>query len=130
MSLKRSRVKNACVLGIVSCVLCCGACTKKTGLIDLSTAPALPVNVQWAVIVDPYAIYRSEPSLSASSAGYGRRGDLQEITGKRIVTESKKQVIWYSFSSGWLPETSVQVHSNELKAQAAAQELKSADKDF
>ena len=107
------------------CTVTLVACSKKTGIIDLSHAPLLPVDSSWAVIVDPYAIYRSEPQLSASVAGYGRRGAVQEIVGQRIMTEDKKQVIWYQFSSGWLPETSLQIYSNELKAQSAARDLES-----
>lgn len=106
--------------------LCPAGCTRRSGIIDLSTAPLLPVDSRWAVVVDPYAIYRSEPDLTAAVAGYGRSGDLQEIVGQRIVTENKEQVVWYRLSPGWLPETSVQVHSNELRAKSAARELEAA----
>ncbi|MBR2461683.1 MAG: hypothetical protein IKB33_00980 [Spirochaetaceae bacterium] len=108
------------------CSLNLSGCSKKAGIIDLSQAPLLPVDSQWGVVIDPYAIYRKEPNLSAPVAGYGRRGAVQEIVGQRIVTEEKKQVIWYQFSSGWLPETAIQVYSNELKAQSAANELNAA----
>lgn len=105
------------------CNLTLSGCSKRAGIIDLSQAPLLPVDSQWAVVIDPYAIYRKEPNLSATVAGYGRRGAIQEIVGQRIVREEKKQVIWYQFSSGWLPETAIKVYSNELKAQSAANEL-------
>ena len=105
------------------CSLTLSGCSKRAGIIDLSQAPLLPVDSRWAVVIDPYAIYRKEPSLSATVAGYGRRGAVQEIIGQRIILEEKKQVIWYEFSSGWLPETAIQVYSNELKAQSAANEL-------
>ena len=108
---------------LLLCTLVFCGCSKKVGIIDLSNAPLLPVDSKWAVVADPYAIYRSEPSLSASVSGYGRRGAVQEVVGQRITMEDKKQVIWYQFSSGWLPETSLQVYSNELKAQSAAKEL-------
>lgn len=112
----------SCFFLLLCTLVLCG-CSKKVGIIDLSDAPLLPVDSKWAVVVDPYAIYRSEPSLTASVSGYGRRGAVQEVVGQRITMEEKKQVIWYQFSSGWLPETSLQVYSNELKAQSAAKEL-------
>lgn len=113
--------------GGLCCIILCGfflfSCEKRSGVVDLSSAPLLPVDSQWALVMDPYALYRSEPSASATTAGYGRRGDLREVMGKRIVSENKKQVIWYQFSSGWLPESSVQIYSNELKATSAAKNL-------
>jgi len=108
------------------CIFFLPACSKRYETIDLSSAPLLPVDSQWGVIIDPYAIYRSEPSLSAAPAGYGRRGDLHEIKGRRILSEEKTQVVWYQFSDGWLPQTSVRVYSNELRAQAAAKEINAA----
>lgn len=112
----------SCFFLLLCTLVLCG-CSKKVGIIDLSNAPLLPVDSKWAVVIDPYAIYRSEPTLSAPVSGYGRRGAVQEVVGQRITMEEKKQVIWYQFSSGWLPETSLQVYSNELKAQSAAKEL-------
>lgn len=111
---------------LIVCVFFFPACSKRSDIIDLSSAPLLPVDSQWGVITDPYAIYRSEPNLSAAPAGYGRRGDLHEIKGRRILSEDKTQVIWYQFSAGWLPETSVRIYSNELRAQAAAKEINAA----
>ena len=112
----------SCFFLLLCTLVLCG-CSKKVGIIDLSNAPLLPVDSKWVVVIDPYAIYRSEPTLSAPVSGYGRRGAVQEVVGQRITMEEKKQVIWYQFSSGWLPETSLQVYSNELKAQSAAKEL-------
>ncbi len=120
-----SKTAGGLVFLLCICTLTLVSCSKRAGIIDLSNAPLLPVDSSWAVIVAPYAIYRSEPNLSATVAGYGRRGAVQEIVGQRIMTEDKKQVIWYQFSSGWLPESSIQVYSNELKAQSAARELES-----
>ena len=98
-------------------------CHRRSGLIDMTSAPLLQVDAEWALVVDPYALYRSEPSLSAPTAGYGRRGDLQEVQGRRIVTENKEQTLWLQFDLGWLPETSVQLYTNQLKAASAAREL-------
>lgn len=114
--------------GVFLCfITLCGffllSCEKRSGVIDLSSAPLLLVDSQWALVMDPYALYRSEPSVSATTASYGRRGDLQEVKGQRIVTEKKQQVIWYQFESGWLPDSSVQIYSNELKARSAAKNL-------
>ena len=118
-----SKTAGGLVFLLCICTLTLVSCSKSAGIIDLSNAPLLPVDSSWAVIVDPYAIYRSEPNLSATVAGYGRRGAVQELVGPRIMNEDKKQAIWYQLSSGGLPESSIQVYSNELKAQSAAREL-------
>ncbi|MBQ7367834.1 MAG: hypothetical protein IJW57_11515 [Spirochaetaceae bacterium] len=113
-----------CILFSALCLMT--GCKRRSAIIDLTEAPILQVDSQWALVLDPYAIYREEPGLAATATGYGRRGDLQELKGLRIMTENKVTTIWYQFDSGWLPETSVQIYSNQLKAATAARELEAA----
>lgn len=113
-----------CILFSALCLMT--GCKRRSAIIDLTGAPLLQVDSQWALVLDPYAIYREEPSLAAKATGYGRRGDLQELKGRRMMTEDKVTTTWYQFELGWLPETSVQLYSNQLKAATAAKDLKAA----
>lgn len=113
-----------CILFSVLCLMT--GCKRRSAIIDLTEAPILQVDSQWALVLDPYAIYREEPGLEATATGYGRRGDLQELKGRRMITENKVTTTWYQFELGWLPETSVQIYSNQLKAATAARDLEAA----
>ena len=57
-----SKTAGGLVFLLCICTLTLVSCSKRAGIIDLSNAPLLPVDSSWAVIVDPYAIYRSEPN--------------------------------------------------------------------
>lgn len=113
-----------CILFVALCLMT--GCKRRSAIIDLTEAPLLQVDSQWALVLDPYAIYREEPGLAAKATGYGRRGDLQELKGRRMMTENKVTTTWYQFELGWLPETSVQIYSNQLKAATAARDLEAA----
>jgi hypothetical protein len=86
---------------------------------------------EWAVIVAPYAIFRIEPDIDAHSNAYGRRGDIEKITGRRIrisrASETTVRTVWYGFEKGWLPETSIEVYANMLRAQKAAKKITASD---
>lgn len=99
-------------------------CTKNGREADLSAAQNLASSNEWCVISVPYAAFKSEPSSQAEVMNHGRRSDIYEITGRKYITEKKKTVIWYQFDKGWLPESSVLVYDNQLKAQTAAESMK------
>lgn len=101
-------------------------CRRRSVIIDLSEAPVLQVDSQWALVLEPYAIYREEPGVDSKAAGYGRRGELHELRGRRIIVENNGTTIWYQFELGWLPAASVQIYSNQLKAATAAKDLEAA----
>lgn len=83
----------------------------------LATAP----DVEWAVVIDPYAAFRKEHSWESEVVGHCRRGDILQVKGLSVNSEQES---WYVFSSGWLPASSVDVYSNRLRAQGAAALLK------
>ena len=83
----------------------------------LSLAP----DVEWALITDPYAAYRSDIDWNASVTNHCRRGDILQVYAKSI---DKEKTVWYKFEEGWLPETCLSIYSNRYKAQTAAENLK------
>ena len=50
-------------------------------------------------------------------------GDVLIIKGQAIVTEEKKQLIWYKFDKGYLSESAISVYQNKYKAMNAATKL-------
>lgn len=85
---------------------------------------------EWAVITEPYAAFRERPDPSSNVAAHGRLGDIAQVTGKSLIPDSKgtSTVIWYQFDSGYVPESSVVIYSNQLKAQTASAELQKNDR--
>ena len=104
--------------------VCFASCTKKSSaaiLLDSSDPRALAPDVSWAVVLDPYVAYRLSPSWDSAAAGYCRKGDILQVTGKAAVKESGT---WYKFKDGWLPESAVTIHANRYRAESAAEKLK------
>ncbi|WP_428768361.1 hypothetical protein V1L52_07365 [Treponema sp. HNW] len=96
---------------------------KDEPLIDISAAEAIVPGERWALIIEPYAAYRIKPSSFASVSAHGRQGDIEKVSGTFIDIDDVHAVqgsLWYRFSSGWLPEKTVRIYSNKLKAEFAA----------
>ena len=83
----------------------------------LSLAP----DVEWALITDPYAAFRSDTDWNADITGHVRRGEILQIYAK---STDKQKNTWYKFEEGWLPQTCLAVYTNRYKAQTAAGNLK------
>ena len=97
-------------------------------LIDISAAEAIVPGERWALISEPYAAYRIKPDFTAAVSAHGRQGDIEKVDGTFIDTDSVSDehgIVWYRFSSGWLPEKAVRVYSNKLKAEFAAGKIQS-----
>jgi hypothetical protein len=109
----------------------CGAEKKFPPIEPEADASVIENGAEWAMLLEPYAIFRVEPDIDAHSGMYGRRGDIEKITGRRIritrASEGTIKVVWYDFEKGWLPESSVAVFPNELKARNAAKTLSASD---
>ena len=104
------------------------SCQKKDELkivFDNSQPLALAPDVEWAVIIEPYAAYREEKGWTSDVAGHCRKGDILQIKGKSVDSQSET---WYFVENGWLPSSCLSVYSNRLKAQAVSKELLEQDK--
>ena len=87
--------------------LCSFSCKKNRG-------------IPWAVVIDPYAAFRKNCDWSAEVTGHCRKADVLLVEGKQISPDG----IWYRFTDGWLPDSSVYIYANRLRAQNVADGLK------
>ncbi|MBQ1949026.1 MAG: hypothetical protein II367_02580 [Treponema sp.] len=98
------------------------SCTKNKEIVfDNSTPLAMAPDVQWALVVDPYSAFRKEASWTAEVIGHCRKGEIFQVQGASFDEERE---LWFDFTFGWLPASSVEVYSNKFKAETAASLLK------
>lgn len=117
--MKLNYISALCLVAFILLFIVTG-CTKPGREADLSVSDNLAGSSEWCVISVPYAAFKEIPSEQSEVINHGRRSDICEISGKKYVTENKQTILWYQFEKGWLPETSVIVCQNQLKAQTAA----------
>ena len=108
---------------ILSVLLAASCKQKKEDVIEITEEHPLSLapDVEWALITDPYAAYRSDIDWNAEITSHCRRGDILQVNAKSI---DKQKTVWYKFEQGWLPETCLSIYSNRYKAQTAASNLK------
>jgi len=106
------------IIVVLICVLF-SSCTKKIKneniIFDNSYPLALAPDVKWAVVIEPYAAYRSESSRESGTKSYCRKGEILQVLGNFCQKDKEN---WYLFEKGWLPESSVMVYTNRYKAEA------------
>ena len=103
------------------------SCNKKDQ-IALNSADIIDIapDLQWALVVVPYAAFRADCSFSSEVLGNARKGEIFMLTGKRTVLENdledsgeKRKIVWYHFDKGWLDESLVKIFDTKLKAESA-----------
>ena len=102
------------------------SCTKnKTSNISFEQIPQISVGEKWAVISTPYIAYKETPTSNAKISSHGRRGDIHQISGKKIVVSEdlKEKTIWYKLPDGWIEENSIYICNNQLQAKTAAKKI-------
>ena len=111
------------ILILSSLVFLASCKQKKEDIIEINEAHPLSLapDVEWALITDPYAAYRTDMEWNAEISSHCRRGDILQVYAKSI---DKNKTVWYKFEQGWLPETCLAIYSNRYKAQTAASNLK------
>ena len=114
-------VRAALFFAVIASFISCTKKSAETIPLDTSEPLALAPDISWAVVLDPYAAYRLTSSWDSATAGYCRKGDILQVTGKAAVKENG---IWYKFKDGWLPESAVTIYSNRYRAESAAGKLK------
>lgn len=108
------------ILASLSC-FCVFSCKKdKTIYFDTSVPLSLNPDISWALITEPYVAFRNDDSWNGEVVGHCRKGDIFRVLGKSITADG----VWYSFESGWIPESSLSIYSNRYKAQTAKDGLK------
>ncbi len=123
-------MKNKLIMGIVLALLLAGAftgCSKKTEdkiVFDNSHPLALAPDVEWAVVTEPYAVFKETDDWSAATAGHCRKGEILQVKGKSV--DASKDT-WYFFEDGWLPQSCVSIFSNRYKAETVSKGLLSSE---
>ena len=92
--------------------------------ISPSNSIALSPGIKWALVHEPFAAFRKEPSFESPVVANARRGEIMQVLGDRYVTQesgrSTHTVVWYSFELGWLDESLVTIYDNKFKAEGVA----------
>ena len=80
-------------------------------------------NLNWAVVISPYASFRADAGFDNKVVSYARLNDLFQVKRKKTVvqildenSEEKVKVTWYKLDSGWIDETCVSIFDSKLKA--------------
>lgn len=102
------------------------ACSRKDQPLVLNpqdekdTAPG----VEWILILSPYVPCHENAGYESAVTKHLRRGAIRRSDGNCFVNTDGNSEKWYSVEEGWLPENTLEVFSNKLKAEKALSELK------
>ena len=99
------------------------SCKKKTAeviVFDDSHPLALAPDVEWAVVTEPYAVFKESDEWGAATAGHCRKGEILQVKGKSVDADKEN---WYYFEGGWLPQSCVSIFSNRYKAETISKGL-------
>ncbi len=119
-------MKNKIITAIAFTILMTAflpGCAKKSEekiVFDNSHPLALAPDVEWAVVTEPYAVFKETDEWGASSAGHCRKGEILQVIGKSVDADKQS---WYYFDSGWLPQSCVSIFSNRYKAETVSKGL-------
>ena len=122
-------MKNKIILFVLLSILSALfiSCSKKSEekiIFDNSQPLALAPDVEWAVVVEPYAVFRDTNEWSAATAGHCRKGEILQVKGKTVDAAKDN---WYFFEGGWLPQSCVAIFSNRYKAETVSKGLLSSE---
>ncbi|MBP5518954.1 MAG: hypothetical protein J6X84_00025 [Treponema sp.] len=112
---------------VIFAIAAISGCSKKSEekiTFDNSYPLALAPDVEWAVVTEPYAVFKETDEWDAATAGHCRKGEILLIKGKSV--DDKKEN-WYFFEGGWLPQNCVSVFSNRYKAENVSKNLLSSE---
>ena len=102
-------------------------CNKKTTeniVFDDSHPLALAPDVEWAVVTEPYAVFKESNDWGAVTTGHCRKGEILQVKGKAVDSKMEN---WYFFEGGWLSQNSISVFSNRYKAESVSKNLLSSE---
>ena len=123
--------KNFRKIILISLILLSSAlfssCQKKAAepiVFDNSHPLALAPDVEWAVVTEPYAVFKEKDEWGAASVGHCRKGEILQVKGKAV--DAAKDT-WYYFEGGWLPQSCLSIFSNRYKAETVSKNLLSSE---
>ena len=127
--MKLKRLFTATILIFILFLILTGfsSCQKKTAepiVFDNSHPLALAPDVEWAVVTEPYAVFRESDEWGGATAGHCRKGEILQVKGKAV--DAAKDT-WDYFEGGWLPQSCLSIFSNRYKAETASKGLLSSE---
>ncbi len=123
-------MKNKIILALSAALFIAAVftgCAKKSVeviVFDNTHPLALAPDVEWAVVTEPYAVFRETDDWSAATEGHSRKGEILQVRGKAVDSNKEN---WYYFEGGWLPQSSVSIFSNRYKAETVSKNLLSSE---
>lgn len=131
MQLKNgAKMKNKIIIifavSIIAAAFFTGCAKKSSEVIvfDNSHPLALAPDVEWAVVTEPYAVFKETDEWGAATAGHCRKGEILQVLGKAVDAQKEN---WYYFEGGWLPQSCVSIFSNRYKAETVSKGLLSSE---
>jgi hypothetical protein len=128
MKTRRNYIIVLCVL-LVSLVSCRDNRSIKT--LDFPTTPVISANDRYALVLEPYIALRDEPGEKGITMSHVRRGEVYEVTGKKIIdagqsARSRVPTVWVRIGDGWCVVSSVELYSSREKAVTASSRFNEA----
>ncbi len=101
------------------------SCSKKDKplIFDSSEPLAIEPGVEWLLVISPYVPCHKEGGYESLVVEHLRRGEIRMVEGNCVVKTDEEYENWYKIKEGWIPQNSVAVFSNKLKAQKALSQL-------
>lgn len=124
------RARAHAAIGIAACALtalipCLAACSAsdRIGSIKFPSTPVISTEDSVVLVLDPYISIRDQPGESGITVAHGRRGEIFDVIGKKVVVDGKDKTVWIHLENGWVEERSVSLYPGRDKAQRAAAAL-------
>lgn len=124
MKVNRFLISCCFVFFLITALSSCQKKTTEVIVFDNSHPLALAPDVEWAVVTEPYAVFRAEDEWTALTTGHCRKGEILQVKGKSVDAEKEN---WYFFEGGWLPQNCVSIFSNRYKAETVSNNLLSSE---
>ncbi len=123
-SVNKSIISLLIILCLTSLFISCKKKTAEVIVFDDSHPLALAPDVEWAVVTEPYAVFKESDEWGAATAGHCRKGEILQVKGKSVDADKEN---WYYFEGGWLPQNCVSIFSNRYKAETISKGLLSSE---
>lgn len=123
-SVNKSIILILIILCLTSFFASCKKKTTEVIVFDDSHPLALAPDVEWAVVTEPYAVFKESDEWGAATAGHCRKGEILQVKGKSVDADKEN---WYYFEGGWLPQSCVSIFSNRYKAETISKGLLSSE---
>lgn len=118
--MKRMTIIAVCICILLSAVSFSCAKGRSIDTLELPSTPIISTSERFALVLDPYISLRDQPGEKGITVSHGRRGEIYEVTGKKIIEGDDENVVWVNLVSGWCPVASVELYSSREKAVTAS----------